>query len=66
MKLLPNSRPARWLVAFAFAGMLVAVAQNVRAENDEPYPDPVTTSMNSLGSWGVIMHGAAMGMTAVW
>ena len=65
MKVSPKARPVRWIVALVFAGAAVALATEVRAENDEPFPSPVTTS-TMFETLGVFFHGVGVGMTAIW
>jgi len=65
MKASPKARPVRWIVALAFVGALSAPVVVARAGEDQPYPSPVTT-LGTSETLGVMVHGAAMGMTAVW
>ena len=66
MKLAPNARAARWIVALAFAGTVSLGPITAIAGEDDPYPSPVTTTSDMLSTLGVFVQGAAMGMTAVW
>ena len=65
MKVSPKARPARWIAALALAGALVSAAPVARAEEDEPFPSPASTA-DLFETFGVMLHGAAMGMTAIW
>lgn len=60
-----NPGPQKWLAAIVVVGALAAPVTVARADGDQPIPVAPTGGSTELGTFGVVMYGVALAMTAV-